>query len=143
MDPEVLRRETKPVILYDGVCGLCNGGVEFVLWFESGDAFRFAALQSEKGRSLLRAAGRDPDDISTIVLISEGRAFTKSEAVLRIGRRLQNPLPLLALLGLGVPPFVRDLLYDQVASNRYSFFGRRDECRLSDPDPARAAKFLS
>jgi predicted DCC family thiol-disulfide oxidoreductase YuxK len=94
--------------------------------------YRFAALQSPAGRALLQRSGRKPDDISSIVLVEENVSYIKSEAILRIALRLGIPFPLLASLGLLFPLGFRDLTYDQIADNRYNFFGRSDQCRLSD-----------
>lgn len=140
----VFRTDARPVILFDGVCTLCNGGVDFMLnWDrpkEARGAYRFAALQSEVGRALLARAGRQPDDISSIVVVyRDGRAFTKSEAVLRIGTEVGGgtvfePLfPVASTLGLALlPKPLRDVAYDAVAANRYRLFGETSECRLSD-----------
>jgi predicted DCC family thiol-disulfide oxidoreductase YuxK len=111
-------------------------------------AFRLAALQSPAGRALLSRCGRAPDDISSIVLVeldpaapSGARGHIKSEAVRRISARLGLPFPVLAALAQPVPLPLRDLLYDQVAANRYSFFGRTDACRLGDAG-AYASRFV-
>ncbi|PSC76509.1 DCC family chloroplastic [Micractinium conductrix] len=96
--------------------------------------FRFAALQSDAGRALLRRSGRSPDDISSIVLVERHASHTKSAAVLRIAAGLQAPLPLVsAALDFTFPQFFKDAVYDQIADNRYSLFGRTSACRLSDP----------
>uniref|UniRef100_A0A383WGK0 Thiol-disulfide oxidoreductase DCC n=1 Tax=Tetradesmus obliquus TaxID=3088 RepID=A0A383WGK0_TETOB len=124
--------DKRPVVLFDGVCNMCNGGVNFMLDWDKEGVYRFAALQSTPGRQLLTRCGRAPDDISSIVLVEESRCYIKSEAVLRIALRLGMPLPLLAGLALLVPKFVGDPVYDQVANNRYSFFGKSDSCRVSD-----------
>ena len=127
--------DKRPVILFDGICNLCNGGVNFVLDFDrsaKGD-FRFAGLQSECGRELLQRSGRRPDDISSIVLVYEDRSYVRSEAVLRIGRGLR--LPLLSDLtrpAMFVPAPIRDGVYNVVAKNRYNLFGKAQSCRLSD-----------
>lgn len=124
--------DSRPVILYDGVCGMCNSAVNLALDWDREAAFRFAALQSAAGRALLRRAGRAPDDVSSIVLVEPGGAYIKSEAVRRIAARLNLPLALLAGLAQLVPLGVKDAAYDVVADNRYSVFGLRDECRLGD-----------
>jgi predicted DCC family thiol-disulfide oxidoreductase YuxK len=127
--------DTRPIILFDGVCNMCNGGVNFALDFDPAGRFRFAALQSAVGRTLLVRHGRAADDISSIVLVERDGCFTKSEAVLRIAQRLQDrvgALPLLGFAGLFAPSFVRDTVYDFIAANRYTVFGRADACRLSD-----------
>ena len=87
---------------------------------------RFAALQSDAGRALLRRAGRAPDDISSIVLVEERDALGKSDAVLRIATYLENPLlPAAGTLGVLVPGFARDAVYDLVANNRYDILGMK------------------
>lgn len=106
-----------------------------MLQLDPGGIFRFAALQSAAGKTLLQRSGRAPDDISSIVLVEENASYIKSEAILRIAQRLKIPLvpfPLLAAAGLGVPKGFRDFVYDQVADNRYDLLGKRTACRLSD-----------
>ncbi|KAF6261705.1 hypothetical protein COO60DRAFT_1499844 [Scenedesmus sp. NREL 46B-D3] len=124
--------DTRPVVLFDGVCNMCNGGVNFMLDWDKEGVYRFAALQSTPGQQLLTRCGRAPDDISSIVLVEQDRCCIKSEAVLRIATRLGMPLPLLAGLALLVPKFISDPVYDQVANNRYSVFGKSNSCRVSD-----------
>jgi predicted DCC family thiol-disulfide oxidoreductase YuxK len=121
------------VILFDGVCNLCNGGVNLALDLDPPGKLRFAALQSDAGRALLARAGRDPSDISSIVLVEEHAAYVKSDAVLRIATYLENPaLPAAAALGMVFPGALRDAVYDLVAANRYELLGLKDECRLGD-----------
>lgn len=106
-----------------------------MLRFDRHKLFRFAALQSPVGRALLVRCRRQPDDISTIVLAFADRALIKSEAVLSIGALLRGPFgvfSLLAALALLFPLRLRDAVYDTVAGNRYSVFGRTTSCRLSD-----------
>ena len=129
---KVFSVDERPVILFDGVCNLCNGGVNFALDWDPEGAFRFAALQSETGKALLQRAGRRPDDISSIVLVEKERAFIKSDAVLRIARKLSNPFPFLGLAGFAFPGLARNFVYDRIANNRYNLFGRAQSCRLSD-----------
>ena len=125
--------DDRPIVLFDGECMLCNGGVDFMLNFDTEGRARFAALQSSAGRDLLVRAGRQPDDISSIVLVeSDTTAHVKSDAILRIARLLDAPLPVLAPLGFLVPQGVRDGFYDWVSENRYSFFGKSENCRLRD-----------
>ena len=101
-------------------------------WDTTGKA-RMAALQSDAGRELLEQCGRDPSDISSIVLVeSHGKCATKSDAILKIGYLLNVPLPLLSAGLTPLPKFVRDGVYDTIASNRYRIFGDRKDCRLSD-----------
>lgn len=125
-------KDSRPIILFDGVCNMCNAGVNFVLDNDPQGAFRFAALQSTAGQSLLQRSGRSPTDISSIVLVEKDRSYIKSEAVLRIARLLSFPFPPLAALALLSPLFIRDVVYDGVANNRYSILGKKDQCRLTD-----------
>lgn len=117
------------IILYDGVCKLCNGVVQFVLKFDRNKIFRFAALQSEVGQKLLREAGVEPGGMESIVLIEQDRASMRSTAALRIARRLPMPWSCLYALVL-VPQRLRDALYSAVARNRYRWFGRSESCML-------------
>lgn len=136
---EVLTRvfedDKRPIILFDGVCNLCNNAVNLALDWDPKGALRFAALQSNVGRALLQSHGRDADDISSIVFVTPDGAYTKSDAILGISSEL-NPLPMLPLQPFAklatavVPKFLRDVIYDGVADNRYSIMGMRDECRF-------------
>jgi predicted DCC family thiol-disulfide oxidoreductase YuxK len=134
--------DERPVILFDGVCVLCNSAVDFMLrWDEKGE-FRLSALQSEAGQRLLRRCGREPNDISSIVLVEKNGHYIKSESVLRIASKLTNPLPFLAMFGLVVPLFVRDKAYELVADNRYYILGKKDSCRMMPKDPKERSRFV-
>jgi predicted DCC family thiol-disulfide oxidoreductase YuxK len=126
------------VVLFDGVCNLCNGSVDFLLRREKSGRLRFASLQSDVAKRLL-AEHRKADDLSSIVLIEDGRVFTRSDAALRLLAHLRAPWPLFGALRL-VPRPLRDLVYDQVARHRYSWFGRRSSCRV--PTAEERARFL-
>jgi predicted DCC family thiol-disulfide oxidoreductase YuxK len=129
----------RPIVLFDGVCNLCNASVTFILDRDRRGLFAFAALQSEVGHDLLATHGLPPDAVATIVLIERGRAYTRSRAALRIARHLDGAWPLLFALSV-VPTALTDRLYDLVAHNRYRWFGRRDACRV--PTPELRARFL-
>ncbi|CAM9878316.1 unnamed protein product [Ectocarpus sp. 8 AP-2014] len=129
----VFEKDARPVLLYDGVCNMCNGFVNLFLDIDTDEKFRFSALQSQTGRALLALSGRSPDDISSIVLVEQsGAAHIQSDALLRMGRLLGGPVGLVLLPGVLVPKFVRNKMYDTVADNRYSVMGKRDVCRCSD-----------
>jgi predicted DCC family thiol-disulfide oxidoreductase YuxK len=123
------------IILFDGVCNLCNGFVQFVLKRDSHGRFRFASLQSDAARRLLGPEG--PRE--TIVLVEAGKTYVKSAAGLRIVRGLRFPWPLLAVCAV-IPRTLRDRLYDWVARNRYRWFGKRDACML--PTPQMRGRFV-
>lgn len=122
--------DNRPIMLFDGVCNLCNGGVKFVRDNDSRRRIRFEALQSEAGKNLLRRSGRAPDDISSVVLVEKDRSYMKSEAVLKIMEYINLPFPQLAFFFQFVPLFIRDFAYDNVANNRYALFGRSDSCEI-------------
>src|ERR1017187_4059456 len=119
----------KPVVLFDGVCNLCNGAVRFILARDPAARFRFASLQSDAARRLLG----DSAPSETIVLLEAGKTCTKSTAALRIARGLRLPWPLLYAF-IAVPRPLRDLVYDWVARHRYRWFGKRDTCMLPTPE---------
>ena len=120
-------------ILFDGVCNLCNGFVTFVIARDPGAHFRFAALSSDAAARVLRDAGVDLPRPDTMVLFDGGTAYFRSDAPLRIARRLIFPWPLAYGLVV-VPRFIRDRVYDFVAARRYRWFGRRDACLVPPPD---------
>eukprot|EP00540_Astrosyne_radiata_P015485 CAMPEP_0116851662 /NCGR_PEP_ID=MMETSP0418-20121206/16857_1 /TAXON_ID=1158023 /ORGANISM="Astrosyne radiata, Strain 13vi08-1A" /LENGTH=198 /DNA_ID=CAMNT_0004483729 /DNA_START=1186 /DNA_END=1782 /DNA_ORIENTATION=- len=128
---DVFKDDKRPIILFDGQCNLCNGGVNFAIDHDPKGAFRFVSLQSKVGQSLLRRSGREADDISSIVLcMADGSAHTESDAILNIARGLNGPwFPIFGNVGLLTPRFVRDGFYHVVAKNRYRF-GEYDECRI-------------
>jgi len=127
--------DARPIVLFDGVCMLCNGGVDMMLRFDTNANARFAALQSEAGQNLLTRAGRAPDDISSIVLCeSDGTSHVKSDAILRIAQLMDIPFRIIAPLGFLFPSGFRDGVYDVISENRYNFFGSAEACRFRDPD---------
>ncbi|MFD1468901.1 thiol-disulfide oxidoreductase DCC family protein [Hymenobacter caeli] len=129
------------VILFDGVCNLCHGFVQFVIRHDAAGRFRFAALQSAAGRALLAAHGAPPPapDPESVLLLLNGRLYSHSGAVLRIARELGWPWRL-AAAGWVLPRAWRDGLYRFVARHRYRWFGRQENCLL--PTPALQARFL-
>ena len=133
----------RPVILFDGLCNLCNASVQWVLRRDTRALFDFASLQSAAARRLLEAAGIEDGTRSlpdAIVLIDTDGVHTGAAAAARIARRLAFPYALLGALGTAAPPFIRDSCYRFVARNRYRWFGRRDSC--ARPTPEHAARFL-
>ncbi|RTQ46593.1 thiol-disulfide oxidoreductase DCC family protein [Hymenobacter gummosus] len=129
------------IILFDGVCNLCHGLVQFIIARDAQARFRFASLQSEAGQRLMPAGvNPDPDNPDSVVLIDNGRAYTHSAAILRILSRLGGPWRLLRV-GYLLPRPLRDAAYRFVARHRYRWFGRQTECWL--PTAELKARFLS
>jgi predicted DCC family thiol-disulfide oxidoreductase YuxK len=127
------------VILFDGVCNLCNGFVQFVIERDPDGRFQFAALQSAAARRVLTAHGTLSPVPDSVVLVEEGRVFTGSTAALRIVRGLRFPWTLAGAL-LAIPRPLRDWIYRFVARRRYRWFGKREHCMV--PTSALRSRFL-
>ncbi|MEM1046402.1 MAG: thiol-disulfide oxidoreductase DCC family protein [Pseudomonadota bacterium] len=124
--------------LFDGVCVLCSGSVQYTLRHERGPTIRFVAIQSAEGRDLAHAHGIDPDNPDSFLFIEGGRALAKSDGVIALSRHLSGPASWLRRARI-LPRFLRDGLYDLVARNRYRLFGKKVSCTL--PDPAQRHRF--
>lgn len=127
------------IILFDGVCNLCNGIVQFIIKRDPDAKFRFASLQSEFGKSQLVRFTLNPDSLHSIVVIDEGRAFERSDAALRIAKHLDGPWKTLTAFKI-LPRFIRDAFYNLIAAHRYRIFGKTDNCMIPSPDLA--SRFL-
>src|SRR4029450_712453 len=127
------RPPIEPVILFDGVCRLCQGSLNFIIRRDPPKRFRFASLQSPYGQKALQRFGLSPSQLSTLILIEGERYFVKSTAALRIAKGLKAPWPLFYIFAL-IPRFLLDPLYDWVARNRYRWFGKTEACLLPGPD---------
>jgi len=124
----------KKIILFDGVCNLCNSAVQFVIKHDKKDVFRFVALQSELGKEILSHIGIDVKNIDSIVLYEPGVAYYyKSDAALQIAKSL-NGLLSLGILFKIIPTGIRNQLYDYIASNRYKWYGKKESCMIPTPD---------
>lgn len=129
----------RSLVLFDGLCNLCNGAVNFIIDRDPGARLAFAPLQSPTGLSTLHQLGFPTDVLSSVVLVENGKSYTRSTAALRIARHLGGLWPLIFVLVL-IPRPLRDLIYDWIARNRYRWFGRRDSCRM--PSPEIAGRFM-
>lgn len=132
--------EGKGIILFDGVCNLCNKAVNFIIKRDTADRYRFAPLQSPIGLSLLAERRISSESIDSLVLIIPGQAYyLKSSSALKIGRSFGGLWKVLVVLEW-IPRPIRDWFYDRVAENRYVWFGKRTECMV--PSAGLQAKFL-
>lgn len=130
----------KKIILFDGVCNLCNSSIQFVIKRDNEDLFRYAALQSDIGQKLLIERNIDTENIDSIILIEPGIAYyTKSDAALEIGTHLKGYGTISKILLL-IPNGLRNIVYDFVARNRYKWYGKKDACMI--PTPELQSKFL-
>ena len=131
--------DNKSLLLFDGVCNLCNSSVQFILLRDKKDRFRFASLQSDYGQNLLREHNLPTETFNSLVLVENDKVYKKSTAALRIARKLKGLWPLLFAFII-IPPFIRNFVYDIIAKNRYRWFGKKEECML--PRPEWKQKFL-
>lgn len=134
-----------PIILYDGVCGLCNRLVQFLLKHDKEGRLRFAALQSDFAAKVLTRHGFDPKDLDTVHVIENydqpgERVLQRSDAILSAGRELGGFWGASSSIARVVPRALRDVVYRLVATNRYRMFGKYDTCML--PDPSQRSRFL-
>ncbi len=127
------------IVLFDGVCNLCNRSVNFIIRHDKKDLFRFASLQSETARRLLGDKYPRSGKFETLFYWQEGKIHEQSGAVLRVMKKLGFPFSLLYIL-IVIPPFIRNYFYGLISRNRYNWFGRRDECMV--PAPGVKEKFL-
>ena len=129
-----MKEEEYKIILFDGVCNLCNNAINFVIKRDKKSVFRFASLQSEIGQKLINERGIDTSKIDSIILIDPGTAwYEKSTAALQIAKQLSGMLPLLSVF-LIFPKSFRDWIYDIIARNRYKWFGKKDQCMIPTPE---------
>lgn len=133
---------THPVVLFDGVCNLCNSSVQFIIDRDPKGTLRFASLQSEAAAKLLRQHDLTPPegDPDSILLVEDGAVYSHSSAALRIARRLSGVWSVLYVFML-VPRPLRDLVYRFIARNRYRWFGKSEMCRV--PTPELRERFLA
>jgi len=130
----------KKIILFDGVCNLCNSTVQFAIKRDKNDIFRYAALQSATGKKLLAERNIDPNAIDSIILIEPNIAYyTKSTAALEIGKHLKG-LHVISSILLWLPESFRNIVYDLIAKNRYKWFGKKDACMI--PTDELRGKFI-
>ena len=118
---------TSPLILYDGVCNLCNYSVRFVVKNDKKRVFKMASLQSELGQQFLAKHHLDEKSFSSFILVDNEKVYFKSTAALKVVKKL-NGLVKLFYIFIIIPPFIRNFIYDIVARNRYKWFGRSDVC---------------
>ena len=130
----------KQLILFDGVCNLCNSSVQFVIKRDKKDRFRYAALQSEIGQQIIEKFHIDTSKTDSIILYSNDKGISyKSTAALKIASNLGFPTNILSIF-LIIPAFIRNVVYDFIAKNRYKWYGKKDHCMI--PTTELRSKFL-
>lgn len=132
--------QNKKIILFDGVCNLCDSSIQFIIKHDKNDAFRFVALQSELGQEIIEYIGIDTAKTDSIILYEPGNAYYyKSEAALKIAKELGGIYRAISWFSI-LPRFLTDSVYDYIAKNRYKWYGKKDACLI--PTPELKAKFL-
>ncbi|MFC3880257.1 thiol-disulfide oxidoreductase DCC family protein [Algoriphagus namhaensis] len=128
------------IILFDGVCNLCNSSIDFIIKRDHKDKFLVGPLQENEGKKLMTLFDVDPKYLDSLVLVQNDQVYYKSTAALRIAKDLSGLWPVFYPL-IYFPKGLRDSVYDWIARNRYKWFGKKNTCRL--PSPKEASKFLS
>jgi predicted DCC family thiol-disulfide oxidoreductase YuxK len=128
------------VVLFDGVCNLCNSAVDFIIKRDNKEEFKVGALQDDATKKLLEDFKINSDYLDSLVLIHHKSVFYKSRAALEIAKNLNGLWPLMYIF-IVIPSFIRDPVYDWIASNRYKWFGKKETCRL--PTQKEKKRFLS
>ena len=121
------------VIVFDGVCNLCNLSVQRVLKYDKNAHFSFASLQGKFGQNLLKQKALDSKTFNSFILLEGNQFYTQSTAALRVAKKMSFPFFLFYPFIL-VPKFIRDTIYDYIANNRYKWFGKTDSCMIPDPE---------
>jgi predicted DCC family thiol-disulfide oxidoreductase YuxK len=131
--------ESNAIVLFDGICNLCSRSVLFIIKRDPGGYFRFAALQTGSGRLIMKKYDITPDNTDSVILLENNKVYYRSDAALRIARKLRGAWKLFYTAVI-IPPFIRNFFYDFVARNRYRWFGKRDSCFM--PDLALKQRFI-
>jgi len=129
-----------PLILFDGVCNLCERTVQFIVRHDDNAIFRFASLQSTVASDLLAGFDEMDKELSSVLLLSDGLVYRKSRAALHISKRLDGAWPILYYLFFWIPPFIANFAYDFVGNRRYKWFGKKEACWI--PDEALQQRFI-
>lgn len=127
------------IVLFDGVCNLCDNSVKFIIQRDRKAVFKMASLQSEIGQNLQTHFGQDPTQVNSVMFIENGKLYTKSTAALRIAKHLDGAWKLFIVFMI-IPTPIRDIVYDFIARNRYRWFGKHDACMI--PDKSIKSRFL-
>ncbi|ESU18756.1 hypothetical protein FCR2A7T_21590 [Flavobacterium cauense R2A-7] len=132
--------ENKKIILFDGVCNLCDATVQELIRKDKNDVFRFAALQSQTGKEIVNYIGIDTSKTDSIILYEPGKAYhIKAEAAIEIAKNIGGIYFLLGVFSV-FPNWMKNSVYDFVARNRYKWYGKKESCMM--PTPELKAKFL-
>lgn len=124
---------TNPVILFDGVCNLCNSSVQFVIKHDPKRQFRFASIQGDYGQQVLKQFHLPPDSLNSFILLKDNQIYTHSTGALKVAKQLSGAWPLLYAFII-IPAFIRNAVYQFIANNRYKWFGKKESCAIPSPE---------
>lgn len=130
---------SQPIILFDGICNLCDGAVQFVIKHDPENQFLFASLQSEAGQRLLKQYKLSVENFNSFILIQDKKVYNKSTGALKVARQIKGVWSWLYIFII-IPAFIRDTVYTWIAQNRYKWFGKKEACMI--PTPELKARFL-
>jgi len=131
---QTLQHLKHPVILFDGVCNLCNASIQRVIKHDPAGIFRFASLQGQLGQQVLEKFQLPADAFNSFLLLEDGQLFSKSTAALKVMKQMTGIWSLLYYPLIIIPPFIRNFFYDIIARNRYKWFGKQESCWLPTPE---------
>ncbi|MBT3239616.1 MAG: DUF393 domain-containing protein [Chloroflexi bacterium] len=129
-----------PLVLFDGVCNLCNATVVFLLRWEAQPVLKFANLQSDFGKKVLERYSLSSEAMDTVILVEDGQIYTRSKAAIKLLDYLKFPWQILKIFSI-IPIALGDRIYNWIAHNRYTWFGKSDQCAI--PSPLIQTRFLS
>ena len=129
----------KKIVLFDGICNLCNASVQFIIEHDKKNAFQFSSLQSDFGQEILSKNHLNTTDFDSVLLVDNNQIFDRSDAALRIAKELDFPIRLLSVF-LIIPKPIRDSFYSIIAKNRYKWFGKKESCWI--PTAELKSKFI-
>ena len=139
MDKSNFDIKDQPVVLFDGVCNFCNRWINFAIRHDKKRKLRFTTLQGNYSKRLWETQELKAEDKTSVVLVENGKVYTRSTAVLRISRHLDGGWKLLYGFVI-IPRFIRDPVYNWIGRNRYAWFGKRDTCMI--PSPGQKERFI-
>ena len=131
--------KTSYIIIFDGICNLCNATVLFLINRDKKNIFKFVSMQSDIAKQIFKEYNINFKNLDTIIFIEKNDFYIKSDAIIRIFKKLNYPWKVFYFLKF-IPKFIRDRIYDIVANNRYNWFGRRNTCMI--PSNETKSKFL-
>ncbi len=121
-----------PIVLFDGVCNLCNSTVLWIIKHDPKRQFRFASLQGDYGQQVLKQFHLPPDALNSFILLKDNQIYTKSTGALKVAKALNGLWPMLYIFII-IPAFIRNSVYDLIAKNRYHWFGKKESCAIPSP----------